>query len=349
MKMSQQLIETAKYVTIAAEAIVAYFLGLPVRPSCVVLLGRDCWPLFPLIKRTGLPVQYFLWSRLQICDFDTEGQWLTEVPRGALVVDSGYVGSIFREIEKIDPSCQFVLVCSSSSYPELDLGGQNHQFCTALETLPKLTPRACSYTNGQVEWAWSDEADVDFREDWTIVDVFNYNKELCKELGLSYEWAYFTGTTVKERLGEKIVADVYLRQRLKYKGVYYKPPLGRSSFHVNIQKKIFALTGETPKNWKYNLDMGGIKISHSSKFISFQVTAGLGLTVLQGEENGFAPALPLTCAEIAHIPEFVVKSYKYGYYIGDVREKPLGFLYKKGHLQIAESCPKEGYYAPEYI
>ena len=42
----------------------------------VVLLGRDTWPLLPILRNRGMKAQYFLWSRLNGDDPQTYKQWL---------------------------------------------------------------------------------------------------------------------------------------------------------------------------------------------------------------------------------------------------------------------------------
>jgi len=69
----------------------------------IVLLGRDAWPVLPLLKARGRDVQYFMWSRLQNGDTATAKQWLKEVPPHAAVIDTGFSGTILKVIKEVDP------------------------------------------------------------------------------------------------------------------------------------------------------------------------------------------------------------------------------------------------------
>ena len=223
MKMNQQLIETAKYVTIAAEAIVAYFLGLPVRPTCIVLLGRDCWPLFPLIKKAGLPVQYFLYSRLQVGELSTAQQWWTEVPRGALVVDTGYMGSILCDIQRFDRSIQGVLLCSHGNWPQVSLHGVTPQeVAAAIEEIPKLTTRTAAYLRGGLaHFASGGKGRDKDEQSLSRQENLHYNMLLCILLGVNMKWAWFTGATPQERLhGVDKTPPLRYKHRPKWGGVY---------------------------------------------------------------------------------------------------------------------------------
>jgi hypothetical protein len=176
------------------------------RDKTIVLLGRDTWPLAPVLKAQGRDVQYFMWSRLQLNDQATRAQWLKEVPPHAVVIDTGFNGSILNAIKTIDPSAQGLVIQSNGQYPQLlPYGGQS---VFELEKFPKLIGRSETYTpnggavsrqNLRDDDEYAPRGNRDYR--W---DVEKNNSHLLRVLGLPEwdVWRYrrYTGLTPQERL-----------------------------------------------------------------------------------------------------------------------------------------------------
>jgi hypothetical protein len=177
----------------------------------IVLLGRDAWPLVPILRARGRDAQYFMWSRLQNNDKNTREQWRKEVPPEAAVIDSGFSGSIINEIKKIDPDVKGYLMSSvTAQYPTL-ISSEHHQsLVEQIETLPKLIPRSGTHR----EWGAaiarknSGTTDVDnlqpteVRSRWKIE---LQSREMLRATGLSawdvVRYSQFVGLTPQERLG----------------------------------------------------------------------------------------------------------------------------------------------------
>ena len=135
-------IEAANIISEAMEQIVK---EIP-EEKTIVVLGRDALPLYPALRNHGRKVQYFLWSRLQEHDEATGEQWLREVGPGAVVIDTGYAGSIPDAIRKIDPTASAYLLSSASQYPQLLQRHDHSAIVNNLEYFPKLVARSRTYT-----------------------------------------------------------------------------------------------------------------------------------------------------------------------------------------------------------
>jgi hypothetical protein len=175
------------------------------------LLGRDTWPLLPLLRNRGRDARYFLWTRLQTEDLSTANQWLKEVPPGAAVVDTGFAGSVLDAISKYDNTASGYLLSSSGSYPQLLI--DHPEAVSNIESLPKLVGRSTTYTKhgGAVtKQVNRDEADddavdaLDHANNIRRWHVGHNNQQLLTELGLPAwdVWRYteYVGLTPKERL-----------------------------------------------------------------------------------------------------------------------------------------------------
>lgn len=73
-----------------------------VKPSTTVFLGRDADLLAPVWKLRGHPAQVFHWARITEWN-NVIGRWKKEVPPNALVVDTGFSGTIPAMIYVLDP------------------------------------------------------------------------------------------------------------------------------------------------------------------------------------------------------------------------------------------------------
>lgn len=172
----------------------------------VVILGRDAWPLVPLLRHRNIKTQYFLYSRLQIGDESTKLAWLTEVPRNSLVIDTGYAGSIIDDIRTFDPSAKGILLSSTGKYPELEVPYRisRRDIVDRIEHVPKLVDRAVGfkYHNALIKPIERD-SDVGWRG--KAAEVIKRNEELLRSTGLPEDlvqkYKSFTGITPKQRLG----------------------------------------------------------------------------------------------------------------------------------------------------
>ena len=214
----------------------------------IVLLGRDNWPLLPLLKEQGRPVQYFLWSRLQNSDAKTKAQWLKEVPPNAAVVDTGYSGSIIDWIRKIDAGAKGYLLSSGGRYPQLLSSGMASNV-SKIEYFPKLVGRARTYTENGGAVSKSKDRDYDEQAEQKDVThrwhVQRANTDLLKASGLSdwSVWRYsdFVGLTPKERLGFDTNAEVdehyknieQLRKETKTPTSSIEPEKSASPFQID--------------------------------------------------------------------------------------------------------------------
>lgn len=198
----------------------------------VVVLGRDGWPLIPILREMGMEAQYFLWSR--ISDDAAMGKlWLREVPPGAIVVDTGFAGSIIDRIKRQDPTVVGYLMSTEGKYPSLEeharvsggdqrwgpptLGGgqrkyhKNYWFppiegvdrnvVLQMEYTPKLIGRATTVEGSTVKalpFTNDDDNSVT-----SFGDTIKYNQKLLEACGLQGKWlkyATFTGVKPRERL-----------------------------------------------------------------------------------------------------------------------------------------------------
>ena len=176
----------------------------------IVLLGRDTWPLVPLLKARGREVQYFMWTRLQNDDQATMNQWLKEVPPNSAVVDTGFMGTIFDAIGKIDPSATGYLMNSLTHYQQL-LPYSSSEKVVTIEDIPKMIGRSSSYTasgNAISRQEHRDDGDRPSSFAYRNQHRWQVEKEtekLLRQLGLSEwdVWRYrdYVGLTPRERLG----------------------------------------------------------------------------------------------------------------------------------------------------
>ncbi|MBS2006969.1 MAG: hypothetical protein JST01_08010 [Cyanobacteria bacterium SZAS TMP-1] len=184
----------------------------------IVLLGRDAWPLLPVLRARGRDAQYFMWSRLQNGDQPTKDQWLKEVPPGAVVVDSGFGGSIIDNIRHIDPSASGYLMSSSNpEYPTLISSDNHRSMVDQIEKLPKLIGRSRTHLEwgGTVSRRDSGAVDVDTKFDEVLKSRWKVESEsraLLKASGLpswdAWRYSQFVGLTPQERLGLKTREEV---------------------------------------------------------------------------------------------------------------------------------------------
>ena len=143
---SELTVSLAKMLTEAADRIAQ---TVPAKRP-VVLLGRDTWPLLPMLRQRGVESQYFLWSRLNE-GVSTRQRWKKEVPPGAVAIDSGFNGSIFKMIrsgQNGDSTASGLLLYANydSPYQQLLTGHQNNNMVVELEKLIKYTNRSKAYT-----------------------------------------------------------------------------------------------------------------------------------------------------------------------------------------------------------
>ncbi len=178
----------------------------------IVLLGRDAWPLLPILRSTGREVHYFLWSRLQYHDKATKKQWLKEIPPGAAVIDTGFGGSIIDEIRKIDPGVTGYLISSAfpERYPTLSSFLNHSRRVAMIEISPKLIYRTSKHTDngGAVSRRGTDSQDHDtatIRREASRWHQEKYSRHLLRASGLPawdvWRYSQWAGLTPMERLG----------------------------------------------------------------------------------------------------------------------------------------------------
>ena len=185
----------------------------------IVLLGRDAWPLLPLLRATGRDVQYFLWSRLQNSDQATKTQWLREIPPNAAVIDTGYSGSIIDAIKQIDPGVTGYLMSSHKplKYPTLMSSTDHSVRADRIENLPKLIYRSSSHTasGGAIARRSPDTVDGDHSRNVALSSRWYIERQarhLLSSSGLptweAWRYSKFVGLTPQERLGLSSKAEV---------------------------------------------------------------------------------------------------------------------------------------------
>ncbi len=193
----------------------------------VVLLGRDTWPLMPLLRARGVQAQYFLWSRLNGEDPQTYKQWLKEVPPNSVVIDSGFSGSVIDKIRNKDNIATGLLMSSSDpqKYEQILVGGNSRERTLALEKLVKLTSRSRTYSEhgGAVLQDVQDDHDTPVaRKNTTFSGVNRWtaeaqNRDVLRAAGLpSWDvWRYssYVGLTPQERLGLNSRSEVETHYR----------------------------------------------------------------------------------------------------------------------------------------
>jgi len=108
-----------------------------------VLLGRDMWPVVAALRAVGLRVQYFHWARVTD-DWSAAQAWQAEIACGAVVVDSGFAGSILDRIQRrACPSIRGLLLSTAGEYPRT--GAVSRRWVLELEDWPKPTGRCVGY------------------------------------------------------------------------------------------------------------------------------------------------------------------------------------------------------------
>lgn len=197
--------EISNYLAQAAQSIAQI-----VKDKTIVILGRDAWPLVPLLRHMGIKTQYFLYSRLQIGDKTTKEIWLKEVPKGSYVLDTGYMGSIIDDIKKFDPSIKGLLLSSNtnkySAIPTNLSTSQTTNIVDDIEKFPKIIDRSNGFRGfyATTKKRRNKDDDVDDRSAG-INDILNKNQELLKSMNLPDEvvskYKNFSGISPSQRLG----------------------------------------------------------------------------------------------------------------------------------------------------
>ena len=228
---SDQAIALAATLTKTADRIQELFAP----EQTFVLLGRDAWPLLPVLRARGVDAQYFLWSRLNENDPNTLKQWLKEVPPGAVVIDSGFRGSVLDNIRKGDPTASGYLISafSSSKYDYLLKEPDHLDQVARLEDLAKYTSRSLTFTprGGAVV---VDERHPEFERERVMQKRARFDelsrwkaeseiREVLRATGLSpwqvWRYSQFVGLTPAERLGvsggEQLYAHYERVERLR--------------------------------------------------------------------------------------------------------------------------------------
>ncbi len=180
----------------------------------IVLLGRDTWPLVPILRERGHDTQYFLWGRNNGHDKATYDQWMKEVKPGSVVIDSGYTGSVINWIKERDRTASGLLMSrnNDSTYDQI-LTLQDHSYRVGkLEDLVKLINRSKSFTeNGGVLVTKGETVDGTVAGKYRQFTGFNRwsaqseIRDLLRASGLPewYVWRYgnYVGMTPQDRLG----------------------------------------------------------------------------------------------------------------------------------------------------
>lgn len=185
------------------------------------MLGRDTAPLLPLLRDRGLNAQYFLWGRGNGKDLQTFRQWFKEVPPDALVVDSGFGGSVINWIRERDQSASGMLMSANQTtpYQQLLRDSDHHDRVEALEKLIKSIPRSKTYTeSGGAKLVDKSDSDGPVAQKRSRTEGTNrwsveaQIRDVLRASGLPewYVWRYsqFTGLTPQERLGLSTTAQV---------------------------------------------------------------------------------------------------------------------------------------------
>jgi 2'-5' RNA ligase len=193
-------------------------IGRNKKGRTVVILGRDAWPLVPLLRKKGVKTQYFLYSRRQIGDDSTKNQWMKEIPPHSLVIDTGYEGSILKDIHKFDPTARGMLISSSGWYPQIIPNAQHSEVVDEIEHTPKLIGRSTGYRG--VGTAITAKGDYESNYAGSIKKTIDLNSKLLRKLGLSSEdverYKKFSGISMKERIGSpEIVGHLMGVQKLR--------------------------------------------------------------------------------------------------------------------------------------
>lgn len=195
---------TAEMLLQSADAITTHFPN----DANIVLLGRDSWPLVPLLRHRGMNAQYFLWSRIQRDDpaimQQTGDRWLQEVPRNSFVIDTGYQGTILDQIRNFDPTINGYLMNSTGKYPEIPgLHLERSRLVEYIERFPKLLGRCSGFVRDYAlclkKNRDAEEASVSPR------DTLGITAQLLRLTNLPEPWVKryiaFTGCSPQQRLG----------------------------------------------------------------------------------------------------------------------------------------------------
>ena len=179
----------------------------------LVLLGRDTWPLVPLLRARGFDTQYFLWSRANERDPQTYAQWMKEVKPGSTVIDTGYSGSIINWIREKDSTASGLLMSKSdtSQYDQI-LDFKDHSDRVGeIEGQVKLINRSKTYTPKGSALLPEDENDEDVASEHNRTDGMNrwiaqgLIRDTLRRSGLPqwdvWRYSQFVGLTPEERLG----------------------------------------------------------------------------------------------------------------------------------------------------
>lgn len=189
----------------------------------ITILGRDLWLLVPILRTLEYNVHYFIWSRIQGVGYKTKGeirldggvdaltryQWLREVHPSSWVLDTGFAGSIFNAIQvidqRIDPRKMRLMSSASKDYEPLGENRNHNDVIDHIEHIEKLSPRGASYSQEEnVIWARKDKKDSGKRTS-SVKTLAERNYQTLLDLGCSeevaIEYATFTGSTPRERLG----------------------------------------------------------------------------------------------------------------------------------------------------
>ena len=188
----------------------------------IVILGRDLWPMVPLLRRHGRKTQYFLWSRLQCnsgvykrissADTQTAKAWIKEVHPDSWVVDTGFYGTIFDAIRSIDFRIRprrMLMGSSAGKYEQLlpDSCGNLREEMLELEHLQKIVGSSTTYHFRSDESGWQEASPVFSNRDspGDPQRVIESNYTLLRALNCTeqeaIQYSHFTGLSSLERLG----------------------------------------------------------------------------------------------------------------------------------------------------
>lgn len=248
------------------------------QPPPVVVLGRDALPLVPVLYyQHGIPATYFFVARAEAVKRPGAlyWRWKREVPPGAIVIDTGFGGSIFNALRHMDPHFAYGgLMASAGLYPQLATGDRVRAV-DVLEDWPKAHPRVATYAQDGTcvyEQAWdvpSDSGEIVVPEDYERALGFILRAaRVPTGQGMPWEKAGF-GHTVQERLWH--VADVraFMAQNLEQRRA-----LAESKPTVAQVLERALVNGEVPSDGWIWLHMNAISV------IAAEVRALKGLAPL---------------------------------------------------------------------
>ena len=222
MKTFNTVSYTAATLKMAYSAIMEYRNRiLPENPDLeVVLLGRDCWPLYPMMLKEGIKVRYFIWSRIT----EREGAyetWLKEIAPGSLIVDTGFHGTIFDSIRNMEPTYirhHFFLLSGNSDcfYPVFSQSSEWREWIIDLEHTPKMANRVRHYTEGGDA---RETRHCDDHKQCSKEETLEFTWQLCKALDIDESWATFTGLKFTDRNPDTWERREELNYNLAYRTV----------------------------------------------------------------------------------------------------------------------------------